>query len=125
MANKKRKIHSVKAAAAVVPVGGTDRYLYRGARVPDAVEKKDLDRLVSVGLLEVLEVDLEEPEGEGSGTPTEPTKPAANAGWDKHLAWAKHLGIEVPADVVEAKDKDKVKALIEAHEKAASESGGQ
>ncbi|MFJ2518658.1 hypothetical protein ACIOWF_06770 [Cellulosimicrobium cellulans] len=123
MATKKRKIHRVKAAAAVVPLGGTDRYLYRGARVPDGVEDKHLKRLVSVGLLEVVEVDVEETGGEG-GTPSGPTKPAANAGFDKQLDWANHLGIEVPADAVESKDKDKVKALIEAHEKAASASGG-
>ncbi|MBM6622665.1 hypothetical protein JTF08_13700 [Micrococcaceae bacterium RIT802] len=49
-------IHKVKAAAAVVVIGGADRYLYQGAVVPDGVDTKDLDRLVKAGLLEKVEV---------------------------------------------------------------------
>jgi hypothetical protein len=127
MAAKTRKIHRVTATMVVVKVPGAqggETYLRRGRRLPDSVEKDEVKRLVGLGLVETVDVEYEVPDDAG-GTPSGPTKPAPNAGWDKQLAWAQHLGIDVPADVVEAKDKDKVKALIEAHEKAASESGGQ
>lgn len=126
----KRKIHRVKATMVVVKVPGAqggETYLRRGRRLPDSVESDEVKRLVKLGLVETVEVEVPDPAPAPSGgTPDGAlTKPAPNSGFDKQLAWAQHLGIEVPADVVEAKDKDKVKALIEAHEKAASESGGQ
>jgi hypothetical protein len=110
MATKTRKIHRVKAGAVVVTVGDAERYLYRGARVPEGADDKQVKDLTALGLLEVVEQEVEDT-GDGS-----PTKPNGNAGFDKQLAWAQHLGIEVPADVVDAKDRDAVKALIEAHE---------
>lgn len=49
----------VKAAAAVIRVGGADRYVYRGAALPEGVE--NLKHLADAGL--VVEVaDPEEPE---------------------------------------------------------------
>ncbi|MFD6030481.1 hypothetical protein ACFWE5_07180 [Cellulosimicrobium funkei] len=127
MATKTRKIHRVTATMVVVKVPGAqggETYLRRGRRLPDSVEKDEVKRLVGLGLVETVDVEVDVPDPD-PGTPATPTKPAPNAGWDKQLAWAQHLGIEVPDDVAEVKDKDKVKALIEAHEKAASESGGQ
>lgn len=128
MAAKTRKIHRVKATMVVVKVPGAqggETYLRRGRRLPDSVESDEVKRLVKLGLVETVEIEVPDPDAP-AGTPDgAPTKPAPNSGFDKQLAWAQHLGIEVPADVVEAKDKDKVKALIEAHGKAASESGGQ
>lgn len=128
MAAKTRKIHRVKATMVVVKVPGAqggETYLRRGRRLPDSVEPEEVKRLVRLGLVETIEVEVPDPAPSGATPDGAPTKPAPNAGFDKQLAWAQHLGIEVPADVIEAKDKDQVKALIEAHEKAASESGGQ
>lgn len=105
--------HRVKAAAAVINAGtATERYLYRGARVPTGVSAEELKRLTSLGLVEAIAV-----EEKSDRTPPAPTKPAANAGLDKQKAWAERLGIEVPADA----DKAKVLELIAAHEAAQSQ----
>lgn len=55
----------VKAAAAVIRVGGADRYLYRGATLPEGVE--NIEHLAAIGL--VIEVAVE----------PEPEKPSARA----------------------------------------------
>lgn len=47
------KKYRVTAAAAVVRVGGTERYLYRGAVVPAGVSAADIARLVKMGLVSV------------------------------------------------------------------------
>lgn len=43
--------HKVTAAAVVVNVEGQERYLYRGAVLPEGVAKADLRRLLNNGLL--------------------------------------------------------------------------
>jgi len=43
--------YKVTAAAAVVRVGGTERYLYRGASVPVGVSAVDIKRLMKMGLV--------------------------------------------------------------------------
>lgn len=43
--------YKVTAAAAVVAVGGTERYLYRGATVPAGVSAADIKRLMKMGLI--------------------------------------------------------------------------
>lgn len=47
------KKHRVTAAAAVVRVAGTERYLYRGAVVPAGVSAADITRLMKMGLISV------------------------------------------------------------------------
>lgn len=49
----------VKAGGVVARVAGSDRYLERGAVLPDGVE--NLDHLKSVGLVSVVEVEDEVP----------------------------------------------------------------
>lgn len=58
----------VNAAAAVVRAGGADRYLYRGATLPDGVE--NLDHLAAIGL--VVEVAELEPDPESEPEAEEP-----------------------------------------------------
>lgn len=43
--------YEVKAAACVVRVGGTERYLYRGARLPAGVAVEELERLAADDLI--------------------------------------------------------------------------
>lgn len=43
--------YEVKAAACVVRVGGTERYLYRGAGLPAGVAVEELERLAADGLI--------------------------------------------------------------------------
>ena len=54
----------VNAGAIVVPVKGADRYLYRGAILPEGVDADDVKRLKSIGLVKDVKVQ---------------TKPRANA----------------------------------------------
>lgn len=42
---------TVSAGCIVVPVKGADRYLYKGAVVPDGVDAADIKRLKSIGLV--------------------------------------------------------------------------
>lgn len=125
-----QQLYTVKAAVVKVSVGGPGprvaQILRRGDVLPLGIEQERLDNLEARGLIEKVPTAETAPDGDAGSGPADdaPTKPGGNAGFDKQYAWAQHLGIEVPADVVEAKDKDKVKALIVAHEKAASESGG-
>lgn len=51
----------VKAAAIVVPVSGTERYLYRGAPLPEGVTDADRKRLIDVGLVEEVAEPAAEP----------------------------------------------------------------
>lgn len=44
--------YKVTAGAVVVRVGGTERYLYRGATLPDGVSADDVKRLSGLGLIE-------------------------------------------------------------------------
>lgn len=46
----------VNAGAIVVPVKGADRYLYRGAILPEGVDAKDIKRLKSIGLVKDVKV---------------------------------------------------------------------
>lgn len=44
-------VHVVTAKCAVVKIGQTDEYLYRGAVLPRAVEQAELDRLTAEHLI--------------------------------------------------------------------------
>lgn len=46
----------VNAGAIVVPVKGADRYLYRGAILPEGVDADDIKRLKSIGLVKDVKV---------------------------------------------------------------------
>lgn len=46
----------VNAGAIVVPVKGADRYLYRGAILPEGVDEDDVKRLKSIGLVKDVKV---------------------------------------------------------------------
>lgn len=48
--------HKVTAAAVVVNVEGKERYLYRGAVLPEGVAKGDVRRLLNNGMLAEVEV---------------------------------------------------------------------
>lgn len=48
--------HKVAAAAVVVNVEGQERYLYRGAVLPEGVSKADVRRLLNNGMLSEVEV---------------------------------------------------------------------
>lgn len=43
--------HIVKATLIVVPLEGTERYLEKGATVPEGVAAKDIKRLTEAGLI--------------------------------------------------------------------------
>jgi hypothetical protein len=65
--------HIVKATLIVVPLDGTERYLEKGAIVPDGVAAKDIKRLIETGL--IAKVPAEEQTSTtsgGSGTDTNP-----------------------------------------------------
>lgn len=47
---------TVSAGCIVVPVKGADRYLYKGAVLPDGIEATDLKRLKSIGLVKEVKV---------------------------------------------------------------------
>lgn len=71
----------VKAAAIVVPVDGTERYLYRGALLPSGVKAADRKRLEDMGLVEqVEEVEVADASSEPpTTTPTATTTPKSTA----------------------------------------------
>lgn len=82
--------HKVSAAAAVVRVGGTERYLYQGAVVPAGVSEADVARLTKMGLITPVPVapaaapaepaqDPGQDPGEGQQS-AEPTRPARARG---------------------------------------------
>lgn len=127
MAGKKAVQHRVKAVMIVAKLAGAqggESYFRRGRVLPSTVAEAEITRLLELGLIEAEEVVLDgDTSGEGGSGGSAPTKPAGNAGYDKQAAWAQHLGIEIPAEVASAKDKDAVKALIEAHEQAQASSG--
>ena len=100
----------VKGAAAVVTVGGADRYLYRGAPLPEGVE--NLRHLAEIGLIEEVEEPVDEEAKPAAGDKgAELKKPDGRAGLEKLLEYATAKGIEVP----EGADKVAVRALIDAH----------
>lgn len=47
---------TVSAGCIVVPVKGADRYLYKGAVLPDGIEATDIKRLKSIGLVKEVKV---------------------------------------------------------------------
>ncbi|WP_309132642.1 hypothetical protein [Brevibacterium sp.] len=49
-------VPTVTAAAVVVQVEGQDRYLYKGAVLPDGVKAEDVKRLKSIGLVKDVKV---------------------------------------------------------------------
>ena len=55
-----RNINVVAAACAVVKVGGSERYLYKGSVVPSGVDQKDVKRLTEIGLLKRVAVTVDE-----------------------------------------------------------------
>lgn len=73
--------HRVTAAAVVVPVGTTEQYLYRGARVPAAVPEATVQRLVRRGLVAAIPdpapapVPVVEPETPADADPKQPEQP--------------------------------------------------
>lgn len=108
----------VSAAAAVVKVGNTERYLYRGAVLPADADEADVERLVAIGL--VGESEVEEPAIEpdtGDGAPDGTATPAAgeldlaNATVADLRDWAK------ANDVVlgDARTKEQIQAVITAY----------
>ena len=70
-------VHRVKAAAVVVKTGGTERYLYKGAVLPPGTPGDEIKRLVSIGLVE--EVTVQVALAAESGTSDEASKPQARA----------------------------------------------
>ena len=60
----------------MVPVKGADRYLYRGAILPEGVDKDDIKRLKSIGLVKDVKVQTRpraaastsQPDGDGENT---------------------------------------------------------
>lgn len=135
MASKKVfRVIATMLVAKVPGAQGGETYLRRGRLLPDSVPTEEAKRLLELGLVEKVEITDPAPPGDGgsaggsaggSGDGGAPTKPAGNAGYDKHAAWAVSLGIEIPAEVAAAKDRDAVKALIEAHEKSQTGPQGQ
>lgn len=118
--------YRVKAAAAVVKIGSSERYLYRGAVVPSAAT--NLEHLLDIGLLEEFEllevagelVD-EAPQGAGddeqqgddgkqSEPVTVPPKAGAGASAEAWRNYAKAIEVEVADDA----SRDAVIAAIEA-----------
>lgn len=49
--------YRVTAAVAVVKVAGELQYIYQGVLLPENVEEKDLQRLLSIGLIEEIKVE--------------------------------------------------------------------
>lgn len=107
----KTTIHVVTAAAAVVRVGSSEQYFYRGANLPDVADKDDVKRLVDIGLVEKVTVEVADSASTGGGAVE---APHANAGEEKWREYATGLGIEVPADA----DKAKIRELVDEHNKA-------
>ena len=68
-------VHKVTAAAAVVRVGGTERYLYHGSTLPAGVSAEDIKRLIKMGLVSKVTVKAatdtpaEVPPGTPAGAP--------------------------------------------------------
>jgi len=108
--------HKVTATMIVAKTASGPRYFDRGATLPADVDDKERKRLVASGLVEIVNAEEKQAPSGGDG----PKKPAGNAGFGKHLEYARAIGIEVSEDVVKSEDKDAVRALIEAHEKAAA-----
>lgn len=129
--------YRVKAAAAVIKIGGTEQYLYRGNIVPAAATNAEhlhrIGLLEEFTLLEVPEADSTEDEllavvqGNADGDPgaeqppaqtgqeqTDPPAPPAKVGPGSSAeAWrtyAKAVGVEVPSDA----DRAAVIAALEA-----------
>lgn len=106
--------YRVKTAAAVVKIGGSERYMYRGAPVPESAT--NLEHLLAVGLVEEFElVTVPEPapredEGDGSKDPTPPPKGGKGSGDDAWRTYAKAVDVEVPDDA----SRDAVIAAVEA-----------
>lgn len=96
----------VTAGAVVVPVNGSERYLYRGALLPDGVKAEDRKRLVDVGLVEEVK---------------SPTKTAAQKKAEADAAAKAKADAEAKA---KAEAEAEAKAKAEAERKAA-ESGDQ
>ena len=111
--------YRVKAAAAVIQIGGSERYLYRGAIVPKATT--NIDHLEAVGLIEKFEVTAvaipdmepvqvvstnsqgtqEDTEEQGGGDEQPPTPPAQGGPGSSAEAWrsyAAKVGVDVPRD---------------------------
>ena len=102
--------YRVKAAAAVVKIGGTERYLYQGAIVPEGAT--NAEHLEAIGLIEAFDVPATEPEDtdpEGTDA-TPPPKDGPGSGKAAWHTYAAAVGVEVPADA----SRDDVIAAIEA-----------
>lgn len=82
-------VYQVTAGAVVVPVGTTEQYLYRGAVLPDAVDREARDRLVDIGLVAKV------PEGSPVDVPEVPRKSAAATTWTAYA-----IGQGMAPDVV-------------------------
>lgn len=95
--------YRVKAAAAVVKIGGTERYIYQGAIVPEGAT--NIEHLETIGLIEPVEP--VEPEQAGPVAPPKDGSGSGKAAWHTYAA---DIGVEVPADA----SRDDVIAAIEA-----------
>lgn len=73
--------YRVTAAAVVVPIGTTEQYLYRGARVPAAVPEATVQRLVRRGLVAAIPDPAPVPVVEPETTPADggPAQPEPQA----------------------------------------------
>lgn len=112
MAAKTRHVVTAAMIVAQVPgAQGGETYLRKGRPLPESVEKDEVKRLLALGLVEKVTVEVAD---EAQTDPPPAPKPAANAGLDKWVEYATAQGIEVPAGA----DKAAVVALVEAREGA-------
>ncbi|OMH30648.1 hypothetical protein BGP79_11865 [Tersicoccus sp. Bi-70] len=113
----------MKAACAVVPVGGSERYLYRGAILPDGVKAADLKRFTELGLIEEVDIVtavLEE--SDPSTTSDGQNAPETAAERKARLAAEKAEADQAAADKVAA---EKVAAEKAAADAAAAKAAGK
>lgn len=103
-------------------VGGV-LYTPDGPDVPDEVLPRIGDHLFPDGVRPVVEQAGSEstPSGDGGdGGTGDGDRPTGRHGFDRWLQYAGEQGVDVPEDVIDAKDKAALAALVEQHEKAAA-----
>ena len=87
--------HKVTAAAVVVNVQGQERYLYRGAVLPEGVAKADMRRLLNAGLLAEVEVPAGTPAPKSDPTDIPAGEPSEKWTVAQLTAYAEKHGIDL------------------------------
>ncbi|HEY9354603.1 MAG TPA: hypothetical protein VIP28_15180 [Nocardioides sp.] len=82
------------ALATVKDAAGALHYRYQGAPLPEGIDEEQLERLVSLGLIEKVKAPKAAPAPKAPPAPTAPAKPAANASKEAWVDYAVAQGVD-------------------------------